>query len=99
MKRNRIAWIGLALIVVIAGGFLYLTLSAASADSNREQLAGETEIQGAVARSTTDSIDCTVKIICAVNDCFNRIAKGKLLMIVSMKAYFFSLYGFFVSLD
>jgi HlyD family secretion protein len=49
--RKRIAWIALALIVFTAGGFLYLTLSAASADSNREQLTGETEIQGAVART------------------------------------------------
>ncbi|MCJ7534527.1 MAG: HlyD family efflux transporter periplasmic adaptor subunit [Anaerolineales bacterium] len=51
MKRNRIAWIGLALFVIIAGGFLYLTLSAASGDSNQGQLAGEDEIQGAVART------------------------------------------------
>ena len=51
MKRSRFAWIGLALIVVIAGGFLYLTLSAASGDSNQGQLAGEDEIQGAVART------------------------------------------------
>jgi len=51
VKRNRIAWIGLALFVVIAGGFLYLTLSAASGDSNQGQLAGEDEIQGAVART------------------------------------------------
>ena len=49
--RKRIAWITLALILVIAGGFLYLTLSAASADSNREGVTGETEIQGAVART------------------------------------------------
>jgi HlyD family secretion protein len=45
VKRNRIAWIGLALIVVIAGGFLYLTLSADFDDSNQGQL----EILGAVA--------------------------------------------------
>ena len=51
MKRNRIAWIGLALFVIIAGGFLYLILSAASGDSNQGQLAGEDEIQGAVART------------------------------------------------
>jgi RND family efflux transporter MFP subunit len=51
VKRNKIAWIGLALFVVIAGGFLYLTLSAASGDSNQGQLAGEDEIQGAVART------------------------------------------------
>jgi RND family efflux transporter MFP subunit len=42
---------GLALFVVIAGGFFYLTLSAASGDSNQGQLAGEDEIQGAVART------------------------------------------------
>jgi HlyD family secretion protein len=51
VKRYRIAWIGLALIVVIAGGFLYLTLSAAYGDSNQGQLAGEDEIQGVVART------------------------------------------------
>ena len=49
--RKRIAWITLALIVVIAGGFLYFTLSAASGDSNREGVTGEMEIQGAVART------------------------------------------------
>jgi HlyD family secretion protein len=41
----------LALIVVIAGGFLYLTLSAAYGDSNQGQLAGEDEIQGVVAHT------------------------------------------------
>jgi multidrug efflux pump subunit AcrA (membrane-fusion protein) len=50
VKRKGLTWIALALIVVIAGGFLYLTFSAASADSNQENAAGETEIQGAVAR-------------------------------------------------
>jgi multidrug efflux pump subunit AcrA (membrane-fusion protein) len=50
VKRKRIAWIALVLIVVFAGGFLYLTLSAASGDSNQEQLTNEKEIQSAVAR-------------------------------------------------
>ena len=51
MKRNKIAWIGLVLIVVIAAGYLYLTLSASSSDSNQDQLVGETEIQSAVTRT------------------------------------------------
>ncbi len=50
MKRNRITWIGLALIVIIAGSFIYLTLSPASGASNQGQQAGETEVQEAVAR-------------------------------------------------
>ena len=48
MKRKGFAWIGLALIVILAGSIIYLTLSSTSSDSNQGQRAGETEIQGAV---------------------------------------------------
>ena len=51
MKRNRLTWTALALVAIVAGGFLYFALSDSSGDTNQEQLVGETEIQAAVSRT------------------------------------------------
>jgi multidrug efflux pump subunit AcrA (membrane-fusion protein) len=50
VMRRRIIWTGLVVVIFITGGFLYLTFSTFSSDSNQKQLSGETETQGAVAR-------------------------------------------------
>ena len=51
MKRNRLTWTAVALVAIVAGGFLYFALSDSSGDTNQEQLVGETEIQAAVSRT------------------------------------------------
>ena len=50
MKLNRIAWIGLTLVIGIVGGYLFLTLSSPFGNTNQSQQAVENELQSAVAR-------------------------------------------------
>jgi HlyD family secretion protein len=51
VKLNRIAWIGLALVIVIVGGYLFLTYSSIFGDHNQSQQASELDIQSAVTRT------------------------------------------------
>jgi len=51
VKRSRIAWIGLTILIAIVGGFLFLTYSPTLSQSGQFQLAGENELQSAVART------------------------------------------------
>jgi len=53
VKRSWLAWIGLGLIVLVAGVFLMQTLIAYFNDSNPGPLASEIDIQQAVARQGT----------------------------------------------
>ena len=53
MKRNWMVWIGLGLVVLVAGVFLVQTDIAYFSNSNPEQLASEIGIQQAVARQGT----------------------------------------------
>lgn len=48
VKQKWITWLGFALIAIVVGSFIYLSFAG---DFNQEQLAGEDEIQEAVART------------------------------------------------
>jgi HlyD family secretion protein len=50
VKLNRIAWIGLILVIGIVGGYLFLTLCSPFGNTNQSRQAVENELQSAVAR-------------------------------------------------